>query len=89
MIMKSDVLPFSNSTKTGDSGKAEWSNDLVRTKSDLNTDWRSGDPGRVTGDISGAQVIIDLVKNGMGSTLAVNPITLYGQVEIWVDLGLL
>ena len=37
MIMKSDVLPFSNSTKTGD-------------------------PGQLTGDISGAQVTIDLVK---------------------------
>ena len=64
MIMKSDVLPFSNSTKTGD-------------------------PGQLTGDISGAQVTIDLVKNGMGSAQAVDPVTLYGQVKIWIDLGLL
>ena len=53
MIMKSDVLPFSNSTKTGD-------------------------PGQLIGDISGAQVTIDLVKNGMGSAQAVDPVTLYG-----------
>ena len=25
----------------------------------------------------------------MGSTQAVDPVTLYGQVEIWVNLGLL
>ena len=31
----------------------------------------------MTGDIKGAQVTIDLVKNGMGSTQAVDPVTLY------------